>query len=299
MRDYLLLHLVILSWGFTAILGKLVALPPIEVVLWRTAMAAAGFALLARCRGRRLKVSRVEMWQMLGVGALLGLHWVLFFASARLATASVSLAALPTAMLWCSLIEPYVDGSRRWRPWEMAVGAVIMGAVWMIYEVELHYWFGFTVGIAAAFLAAVFAVMNKQLVSRWHYTVMGYYQMLGAFMVTALTWVVTTPFHFTLPGRADALWLFILASVCTVGAYAGYMVVLRRMSVFTVNVVYNLEPVYGIVLAVLIFGAQEHMSGGFYLGAGIIIGSVLVVPWLNRWVTGVRTPAAKEPTLLP
>jgi drug/metabolite transporter (DMT)-like permease len=297
-RDYLLLHLVILAWGFTAILGKLITLPPIEVVLWRTAMAAIGFAILARCQHRRLHVPHVEMWKMLGVGALLGLHWVLFFASARLATASVSLAALPTAMLWCSLMEPYVDGTRRWRPWELAVGAVIMGAVWMIYEVELQYWLGFTTGIAAAFLAALFAVINKQLVAQWHYSIMGYYQMLGALLITVLAWLVTPPFHFTLPDAGDAFWLFILASFCTVGAYAGYMVVLRRMSVFTVNVVYNLEPVYGIVLAVLIFGSQEHMSGGFYLGAGIIIGSVLLVPWINRWVTGVRTPAAKAPPFI-
>lgn len=284
MRDYLLLHLVILAWGFTAILGKLIILPPIDVVLWRTTIAAIGFALLARWQRRRLNVPRVEMWKMLGVGAILGLHWVLFFASARLATASVSLAALPTAMLWCSLIEPYVDGTRRWRPLELLVGVVIMGAVWMIYEVELRYWLGFTVGILSALLAAIFAVTNKQMVAQWHYSVMGYYQMLGALMIAALSWLIVSPFHITQPRAIDVLWLFILSSVCTVGAYAGYMMVLRRMSVFTVNVVYNLEPVYGIILAVLIFGTQEYMSGGFYLGAGIIIGSVLIVPWLRRWV---------------
>lgn len=293
MRDYFLLHLVILSWGFTAILGKLISLPPIEVVLWRTAIASAGFALLARCLKRELKVPRIEMWKMIGVGAILGLHWVLFFASARLATASVSLAALPTAMLWCSLIEPYVDGTRRWRPWELLVGSIIMVAVWIIYEVELHYWLGFTVGIVAALLAAIFAVVNKQLVARWHYSIMGYYQMLGALGVTLLAWGVTPPYELTLPDAKNAIWLFILATVCTVGAYAGYMFVLQRMSVFTVNVIYNLEPVYGIILAVLIFGQQEHMSGGFYLGASIIIGSVLVVPWLRRWIEP-HTPQTPE-----
>ncbi|TDU66461.1 EamA-like transporter family protein [Prosthecobacter fusiformis] len=299
MRNYLLLHLVILAWGFTAILGKLITLPPIEVVLWRTAIASAGFAILVLWQKQRLQVSRADRWKMLGIGALLGLHWILFFQSARLATASVSLAALPTAMLWCSLIEPLVDGTRRWRPLELLVGTVIVGAVWMIYEVELRYWLGFTVGIISAFLAALFSVTNKQLVARQQSFVMGYYQMQGALVVTALAWICTTPSQLTVPGPWDALWLFILSTVCTVGAYAGYMTALRHMSVFTVNVVYNLEPIYGIVLAVLIFGSQEHMSSGFYIGASIIIGSVLLIPWLNRWVTGERTAAVKEPPFIP
>lgn len=287
MRAYLLLHLVILAWGFTAILGKLITLPPVEVVLWRTTLAVAGFAALAVGLQKTLRVSRADMLKMQAVGAILGLHWVLFFASARLATASVSLAALPTAMLWCSLIEPFVDGTRRWRPLELLVGIVIMGAVWMIYEVELRYWLGFTVGIASALLAAIFAVCNKQLVARWHWSVMGYHQMLGALVVSVLAWLITSPGSLTIPSVPNLFWLFILASICTVGAYAGYMEALKHMSVFTVNVVYNLEPIYGIILAVIVFGSQEHMSGGFYLGASIIIGSVLIVPWLKRW-TGQR-----------
>ncbi|HYF37560.1 MAG TPA: DMT family transporter [Prosthecobacter sp.] len=286
MRDYLLLHLVILAWGFTAILGKLIELPAVDVVLWRTLLAAAGFAAVARVPGKSLRVPRAEARKMLAVGAILGLHWMLFFASARLATASVSLAALPTAMLWCSLIEPWVDGTRRWRPWELVVGVVIVGAVWMIYEVELRYWLGFTVGIVSALLAALFAVINKQLVARWHYGIMGFYQMSGAFLISMAGWLLLLPASegIAIPSVMDVVWVVLLASVCTVGAYAGYMHVLRRLSVFAVNVVYNLEPVYGIVLAVLIFGAREYMSGAFYLGAGIIVGSVILVPWLRRYV---------------
>jgi drug/metabolite transporter (DMT)-like permease len=283
-RDYLLLHLVILAWGFTAILGKLIHLPPVEVVLWRTALAAVGFGVLARAMGQRLKVPRRAALELLGVGAILGLHWVLFFASARLATASVSLAALPTAMLWASLIEPWVNGSRRWRPLELLVGLVMVGAVWMIYEVEWRYWVGFTVGIVAALLAAVFSVLNKQLVARWHHAVLGTWQMLGALVISLLgVWALEKE-GLRWPSPLDWLWLLLMASVCTVAAYAGFMVVLRRLSVFTVNVIYNLEPVYGIVLALLVFGAQERMSGGFYGGAALIMSGVLLAPWLRRWV---------------
>ncbi len=285
-RDYFQLHLVVLAWGLTAILGKLIFLTPVDVVLWRTALAAAGFFVLARILRKRTRLSGRSMLGMLGVGIILGLHWILFFWSARLATASVCLAAMPTAMLWCSLIEPLIDGTRRWRPSELIVGAVMVGAVWLIYEFEFRYWLGFSVAIAAAVLAAFFATLSKQQVAKdTHWSVIGLYQMTGACLAS----VISRPFLEqgllpVLPDASSALWLGVLALVCTVAAYAGFMDVLRRVSVFTVNVVYNMEPVYGIVLAALVFGKAEFMSGGFYLGAGIIIAVVLALPWIRRWV---------------
>lgn len=285
-RDYIQLHLVVLAWGLTAILGKLIALAPVDVVIDRTLLAALGFAGLARLQGRSLVISRPRMLGMLGVGAVLGMHWVLFFWSARLATASVCLAAMPTAMLWCSLIEPIIDGSRRWRFSELVVGAVMVGAVWLIYEFEFRYWLGFSVAIGAAVLAAFFAVFSKQQVAGdTHWSVIGFHQMTGACLAALITrpYLEKGPLP-SLPDAWSALWLGLLALVCTVAAYAGFMDVLRRVSVFTVNVVYNMEPVYGIILAALVFGNAEFMSGGFYLGAGIIIAVVFSLPWIRRWV---------------
>lgn len=285
-RDYWQLHLVVLAWGLTAILGKLIALPPVDVVMGRTAVAAAAFAVLARLLGHSLRVPRRRVLGMLGVGFILGLHWILFFWSARLATASVCLAAMPTGMLWASLIEPFIDGSRRWRPAELLVGVVMVGAVGLIYTVEFRHWQGFSVAIAAALFAAFFATLSKQQVSKgMHWSVLGCYQMSGACLAS----LVSRPFLEksslpSLPDASSAFWLLMLALVCTVAAYAGFMDVLRRVSVFTVNVVYNMEPVYGIVLAALVFGQAEFMSGGFYLGAGIIIAVVLALPWVRRWV---------------
>lgn len=285
-RDYVQLHLVVLAWGFTAVLGKLILLPPVDLVLWRTALAALCFAVLARCLGHSFSVSNRRILGMLAVGAVLGLHWVLFFWSARLATASVSLAAMPTAMLWCSLIEPVIDGSRRWRPSELLVGAVMVGAVWLIYQVEFRYWLGFSVAIAAAVLAAFFATLSKQQVARdTHWSILGCYQMSGACLATFLSRpFLECGFLPALPDAASALWLGVLALLCTVAAYAGFMDVLRRVSVFTVNIVYNMEPVYGILLAALVFGKAEFMSAGFYLGAAVIIAVVLALPWIRRWV---------------
>lgn len=285
-RDYIQLHLVVLAWGLTAILGKLILLPPVDVVVGRTCLAAVGFACLARFSGRSLRIQPSLMLGMLAVGVILGLHWVLFFWSARLATASVCLAAMPTSMLWCSLIEPLIDGTRRWRLSELIVGIVMVGAVWLIYEFEFRHWLGFSVAIGAAILAAFFAVFSKQQVAGdIHWSVIGFHQMAGACLAALIArpFLEQSPFP-DLPDARSALWLGVLALVCTVAAYAGFMDVLRRVSVFTVNVVYNMEPVYGIVLAALVFGKAEFMSAGFYLGAGIIIAVVLSLPWIRRWV---------------
>lgn len=285
-HNYLQLHLVVLAWGFTAILGRLILLPPVDVVFWRTLIAALCFVALARGLGHSLRIAPRGIWAMLGVGFILGLHWLLFFWSARLATASVCLAAMPTAMLWCSLIEPVIDGSRRWRLAELLVGCVMVGAVWLIYQVEFRYWLGFSVAIGAAVLAAFFATLSKQQVARnTHWSVIGSYQMTGACLATLMArpWLESGPL-LVMPDAASVLWLLVLALVCTVAAYAAFMDVLRRVSVFTMNVVYNMEPVYGIALAALIFGKAEFMSAGFYLGAAVIVAVVLALPWIRRWV---------------
>ena len=286
MRDYVQMHLVVIAWGFTAILGMLIQIPVLEVVIWRTGLAAIGFAVVASVMRTKLKVARGPALRLAANGAILGVHWMLFFLGARLSTASVCLAAMPTAMLWCSLIEPLADGTRRWNKLEMIVGAVMVGAVWLIYHVEARYWLGFSVALIAAFLAAVFAVINKQLVRRWHFSTIGTYQMSGAFVVTLAALPFFRPASgvlLTMPTAAQIGWLALLAFGCTVAAYAGYMDALRRLSVFQVNVIYNMEPVYGILLAAAIFGKRELMSPGFYLGAGIILMIVVSMPWLRRW----------------
>lgn len=291
MRDYLQIHLVILAWGFTAILGRWIDLPPMGLVIWRAGLAALGFAAVALMMGVPLRGDKRRVLALLGTGFLLGWHWVLFFLSARLATVSVSLAALPTAMLWCSMIEPLVDGTRRWRVGELLVGLVMVGAVWLIYQVEFDHWQGLTVGLAAAFLAALYAVLTKQAVVRCPGLTIGFYQMTGALIGVVLGLpLMGEDAVLGWPEGEDWLWLLVLAWACTVGAYLGYIDALKRVSVFTVNVIYNLEPVYGIVLALWFFGEAEKMSLGFYAGSAVIVGVVLALPWVKRRRAAVPMP---------
>ncbi len=294
LRDLTLLNLVVLAWGFTSILGKLISIPAVEVTVWRTGFAAIGLLLICRFRSLSLIISRRDALAFLGTGVIIGWHWATFFLSARLSTASVCLAAMPTGMLWCSLIEPLVNRTRKWSKVELVTGLVTIVAVWIIYRFEFRHWLGFTVGLTSAFLAAIFGVMNKQLTTRHPPAVMCCYQMVGACIsCLALLPFLSTP-TFALPAGMDWLWLVLLSQVCTVAAYVGYLDVLRRVSVFTVNVVYNLEPVYGILMAAIIFGEKERMSGGFYFGATIIVASVVALPVMNR-LTANQNAVSEEP----
>ena len=283
MPPLLVLHLVILAWAFTAILGKLISLPSLDMVVWRTGLATLGFVAIALAMRAPLRLAKRDAGILFGLGAILGLHWVLFFLSARLATASVSLAAMPTMLIWCTLMEPFVNGTRRWSRIELILGMVIIAAVWMIYAVELKHWFGFTIGIVSAHIASVYAIFNKQVVARYHFATLCAWQLGGACVAA---WVLLPFVSGTalpeMPGARDLGWIVLFAIGCTVLPYAAFVYVMKRMSDFTVNVVYNLEPLYGMALATLIFGVKEQMTPGFYAGAAIIIASVLAVPWLQR-----------------
>lgn len=278
-----ILHLVVLSWAFTAILGKLVSIPAPDMVVWRTALSALGFAAVALWRRSPLRLPVVTAAKLFAIGIFLGLHWVTFFLSGRLATASVSLAALPTLMIWCSLLEPLVNGSRRWNRLQLLVGLVVVGAVWLIYAVELRHWVGFTVGIGSALMAAIYSVWNKQVVGSLPFATLCTWQLAGAFAASlVLLPALGGGWLPVVPGARDLLWIALLSFGCTVLPYGAFIYVLRRLPIFTINVVYNLEPLYGMLLAAAIFGSREAMTPGFYVGAAIIIASVVAVPWLQR-----------------
>lgn len=275
---------MVLAWGFTGPLGKLISLPPVETVAWRTGIAAGGLALLARALGASLAVGGKTAATLTATGLLVGAHWMLFFLAVKLGNVSVAMAALPTTMLWCTLLEPLLERGRRISRLELAMGGLMVGAVALIFRVELALWQGFAAGLGCAFAGAVFAVINKRLVARQHHVVISCYQMAGACLAAGVVLGVRSGAGAALqaPSANDWPWLLILSVVCTVGAYAAYMAVLRHLSVFSVNVAYNLEPVYGILLAALLFGDTEHMSGGFYAGTAIIVLAVMLTPWLQR-----------------
>jgi drug/metabolite transporter (DMT)-like permease len=302
-RDFLQLHLIILIFGFTAILGVLISVSSPVLVLWRTGLAAVGIALfLMGKQGKGKKENEKKMrfpFSLFATGSLVAAHWLLFFGSARLSTVSVCLAGISTMSLWTSLFEPLLT-RRRIRPLEVGLGGVVIVGLYLIFRFEVNHGLGLLMGVASAALAALFSVLNARFTHQYEPLQITVWEMTGAFLTTALFlpiyhyfWVPTEAVQL-LPVGLDWLWLGLLAGVCTVYAYAVSVRLLRKFSAFVVNLTLNLEPVYGIVLAYLIFGQREHMTTGFYAGTLVILSAVLAYPLLNRRSAQARTSSPNE-----
>lgn len=285
-KDFLLLHFIVMIWGFTAILGLLIALPPVEVVFFRTLIASIGLYLLLKVRGRNFKIHSTKVIRIiLGTGVLIALHWITFFLSARISNASVCLAGMATCSLWTSLIEP-LSQKRKIKGFEVVLSIIAFIGIGVIFNVEFDYLTGLLVAVFSAFISAIFTVINGRLSKQYNPYVITFYEMVGACFSILLFYPVYAT-YFTdriiwLPSAMDWVWLLLLALVCTVYAYSASVELMKRLSAFSINLVVNLEPVYGIILALFIFGASEEMSSGFYFGTALILTSVLLYPLLNR-----------------
>ena len=269
-------------------MGLLISLPALELVFYRTLIAAVGVAFVAFLRNKELKVSGPELLKILGVGVLISLHWIFFFWSARVSTASVCLAGMATTSLWTAFVDPLINRTKiKW--YEVALGLMVISGLLVIFQFESGYWLGLSMALISALLSALFSVFNGRLTMRHNPYQITFYEM-GAASLFALMFMPIyaeflndgQPIQWAWQGN-DWFWMLILSGVCTVYAFSVSVELMKRLSVFTLNLTINLEPVYGIVLAVLIFGEKEKMTPQFYLGTLIILISVLIYPVINYW----------------
>ena len=293
-RDYLQLHFIVFIWGFTAILGKLIEIPALELVMFRTLFAFIPLGILMAIRKRNFVIGGKEILKTLGTGVLIGLHWIFFFASVKVSTVSVCLAGMATATLWTSILEP-VMGKRKIRLFEVLLGLIIILGLYVIFRFEFDHLLGLVFAVFSAFLAALFFVINSKFAVKHDHYMVTFYEMVGAFLGTTIflpvyAFLLAEDYTMTLvPGNMDYLYLLILALVCTVYPLAISVELMKRLTVFSINLTINLEPVYGIILAVLIFKEKETMSGGFYLGTLIILSAVIIHPFIQRHIMQTRS----------
>ncbi len=286
-KSYLHLHFLVMIWGFTAIVGLLVSISPTALVLYRTLFAALGLGVLIYLKKKKLNATPKDLLKMMGVGLLLSAHWILFFASARLSTASVCLAGMATTSLWTSLIEPLVN-RRPVRLLEVALGILAFTGLYVVFQFEFNHATGLLLALASAFLAASFTVANSRLVQRIDAFVITFYEMIGASVFSFLFLIVsdrkgwTTPGHWW-PQAGDWIWILFLAWICTVYASTMATQLMKHFSAYLINLTINLEPVYGIALAFFFLGEKERMTDGFYLGTMVILLAVLLYPFLTHF----------------
>jgi len=286
-RDYLHLHFLVLIWGFTAILGLLITIPPVEVVFYRTLIASGGLALLIYFQKISFALDKQGMIRLLLTGILIAGHWILFFGSARVSNASVCLAGMATTSFWTSFLEPLVLKKRiKW--YEVFLGLIVILGLYIIFRFEFDQALGLAMALVSALLAALFTVINARFAKVYHHHKVTFYEMLGACVSIAIFFPIyknTMTDSGTLSlnlSAMDLVYISLLAIVCTVYAYSASINLMKKISAFSVNLTINLEPVYGIILAMMIFGDKEKMHPGFYLGAVIIMISVFAHPFLNK-----------------
>ncbi len=290
LKDFIELHFVIFLWGFTAILGKLISIPAVELVSIRTIITALALGAIIYKRGTPFWMGQKTALQLMGIGFIIAGHWTLFFASARVSSVSISLIGLATTSLWTSLLEPLFTRSRI-KPHEILLALLIIFGLYIIFkdETDFNNLLGIGMAVGSALLGSIFTIINSKLAKKMPATTITCYEMAGAFLATLLFF----PFYkvyFAAGGvlnfdvtAMDWLWIMVLSLVCTVYAYTASVRLMQRITAYTLNLTVNLEPVYGILLAFVIFKENKQVSGDFYIGTAIILLSVFIYPVLDAY----------------
>lgn len=285
--DYFKLHFIVFLWGFSAILGKLVTIPTVEMVLFRSVLAAAGMGAVIFFTRGSFVVSGKDFTKLILIGFIVALHWICFFGSARVSNVSVSLVGFATNSLWAALLEPWFNKTR-FKKYEIVLGCVVLLGLYIIFSFDFQYKLGLFLGILAGFTSALFSVFNSRMVRTIPARTITFYEMTGVFLGTLLflplykeTWADDHILRL-IPSATDLIWIALLAGVCSVYAYTVAVELMKRVSVFMIQLSLNMEPVYGIIMAVIIFGDKEKMNLNFYIGTVVIMCAVASYPFLKR-----------------
>lgn len=270
------LHLAVLLASFTGVFGRLITLREGPLVWYRTGMAAITLAAYLFATGKLKRTPLPEVLRISLVGFFLGIHWLCFYGSIKSANVSIALVCFSASAFFASMLDPLVM-KKRFSYKEMLLSLVAILGIYVIMRFDRRYTTGIILGLFAAFFSALFTALSKRLTVRHDPYTMSLYEMMAAFVLLT----ILMPFYLKafpgiriIPTPLDWLYLLILAVVCTVWAFVLAFSSLKRISSFTTNLTYNLEPVYGILLAFLIFHENRHLDRNFYLGFGLILTSV-------------------------
>lgn len=277
LKSYLHLHFIVFVWGFTAVLGALITLDALPLVWFRMCIAVALIYVYVLITKIPLKIPTKTLIGFLVAGLVIAMHWFTFFQAIKVSNISVTLACLSTGAFFTSLLEPIFFG-RKVIAYEVIFGLMVIAGLYIIFHFEGNYLSGILLALSSAFLSACFSIINGKYARVHNPAVISLYELLGGVFFFSIylffSGSFTKDFFFIAP--TDWLWLFILGSFCTAYAFIASVHVMKFLSPYTVMLTINMEPIYGIILAVLVFNEKEKMSPAFYLGAAIILTTVIL-----------------------
>ena len=282
LKSTLHFHLIVFIFGFTAILGKLISIGAVSLVWYRMVLATAVVALFMGIRRISFALSTKQFYIMLICGVLIALHWVFFFHAVKLSNVSVTLSVMSAGALVTALVEPiFYKRSFVW--YEIVLGLIVVIALGLIMQTEYHYIAGIMFAFFAILLSVAFTLINGKAIHKSDARVMSVYQ-LGAGAI-CMSVIILMQGKFTVEffsiSNTDILWISILAIVCTAYAFVVSIAVMRHLTPFSLMLAINMEPVYGILFGILIFGSDEKMGLTFYIGTLLILLSVLTNGFLK------------------
>ena len=278
-QAYLRLHACVILWGVTAILGRLISLPALQLVAWRMALVV-GVLLVVRKTWSGLRVMSLHSFFVFsGIGCVVAGHWFAFYTSIKISNASIAVSCLGLGSIFAAIIEPVVMRRPHERA-ELLLGILaVPGVVLIVGGVPLQMRLGIVVGVVAALLSAIFTTLNKRFATNNNPFAITCVEMAAGVVVLGIPAVLG---GLAMPTPMDAVWLLVLAVACTLLPFVVWIQSLRYVSAFTTLLMLNLEPVYAILLAAVLFKEYEDLTPLFYIGAGIVLLTVLLQPQVRR-----------------
>ena len=271
------LHLIVFIWGFTAVIGRLISLDALPLVWFRMLFAVFFIFLFIKIKKIPFQISTKKILQYLFAGLIIALHWFTFFRAIKVSNISVTLACLSSGAFFVSLLQPLVTKKRLvW--YEVVFGLVVIAGLYIIFKVETNYVEGILLALTSALFSAIFSIVNEKYAKEYSAIVITFYELLGGVLFFTCFLLFNNSFNadFFIFQWKDLFYLLILSSFCTAYAFVSSVRIMKYLSAYTVMLTINLEPVYGIILAVLIFKEKEKMSSDFYIGAIVILVIVLL-----------------------
>ena len=277
-KNLLILHFTVFIWGFTSILGALISVSAVQLVWFRVLIALVSLFFYFKFRRTDFKISRQTFLKLFLTGALVGGHWILFFASIKLSTVPVTLVCLSSMTLFTAILEP-IFNKKRISKLEIVAGLLIILGIYLIFKFESHYTKGIITGLLSALLASTFSIINAKQVKQIEPAVISFFELMGALFWCSLYLLFTGGFNKSMILKpSDIGYLLLLGTICTSLAYVAGVSVMRELSAFRVALITNLEPVYGILMSFVFFGDMNKMTAGFWAGALIILSTIFLFP---------------------
>lgn len=278
-KAFIQLHIAVFLAGFTGLLGRLISLNEGMIVWYRLLFTAITMWILFAWMKKIRRISTADILKIGAVGLIAMLHWLTFYASIKYANVSVGVLCFSAIGFFTALFEPLIL-RKRIDFIELLLGLVTIGGIYIIFHFDTQYKTGIIIGIISAVFAALFPIFNREFLKRINVETMLAWQQTGGLISLS----VMLPFYLHLfpnqkgfiPGWEDFGWLLMLSWLCSVVAFQLSSNALKYLSAFTVNLTYNLEPVYGILLAFVVYQENELLSKWFYVGTAIIMAALII-----------------------